>query len=213
MPAFHLERRLYGSGYRVVAGVDEAGRGPLAGPLVVGAAVLPGDLDDSLPWLRLVRDSKKLSPLQREQALVELQRNAVALSTGQATTREVDNLGLTRATGLALTRALRSLAIQPDYLLLDFMRPLPKGLPCEAIVKGDDLCYSIAAASIVAKVTRDQWMRDADRRFPGYGFARHKGYATPEHREVLVRLGPCPIHRRSFGPVRVLLKDQKVEGS
>jgi len=213
MPAFHLERRLYGSGYRVVAGVDEAGRGPLAGPLVVGAAVLPGDLDDSPPWLRLVRDSKKLSPLQREQALVELQRHAVALATGQATAREVDNLGLTRAIRLALTRALRSLAIQPDYLLLDFMRPLPDALPCEAIVKGDDLCYSIAAASIVAKVTRDQWMTDADRRFPGYGFAQHKGYATPQHREALKRLGPCPIHRRSFAPVRVLLKDQRAEAA
>lgn len=195
----------------MVAGVDEAGRGPLAGPLVVGAAVLPRALDGSLPWLRLVRDSKKLSPLQREQAFEELQRHAAALATGQATAFEIDDLGLTRATRLALTRALRHLTIQPDYLLLDFIRPLPEGLPCEAVVKGDDLCYSIAAASIVAKVTRDKWMREADRWFSGYGFARHKGYATLQHREALKRLGPCPIHRRSFAPVRILLEDQGVE--
>lgn len=211
MPAFHLERHLYHRGYRAVAGVDEAGRGPLAGPLFVGAAILPKDLGDSPHWLRLVRDSKKLSPSQREEALMELERHALALSTGRAEAWEIDLLGLTRAIRLALERALRGFPIQPDYLLLDFMRPLPEGLPCEAIVKGDDLCYSIAAASIVAKVMRDRWMRDADRRFPGYGFARHKGYATFRHREALKRLGPCPIHRRSFAPVRALLDHQRVE--
>ena len=202
MPDFELERSLYRQGFRVVAGADEAGRGPLAGPLVVGAVVMPADLDSSSAWLESIRDSKRLSPRRREQALAQLHRRAVAVATGEATAREIDEIGLTRATHLAVSRAVRALRVQPDYLLLDFMRSLPEELPCRAIVKGDGLCYSIAAASIAAKVTRDRWMESVDRCFPGYGFARHKGYATPQHLAALRRLGPCPIHRRSFAPVQ-----------
>ena len=201
MPDFHLEWGLHSEGFRVIAGADEAGRGPLAGPIVVGAAVLP--LTDGPPaWLATVRDSKKLTPRRREQAFAELQRHSIAIATGEATAHEIDEMGLTQATHLALHRALTVLRVQPDYLLLDFMRSLPQEPPCQAVVNGDDLCYSIAAASIAAKVTRDRWMEAADRCFPGYGFARHKGYATSAHIEALQRLGPCSIHRRSFRPVR-----------
>jgi len=202
MPDFRLEQELYGRGFRIIAGADEAGRGPLAGPIVVGAAVLPPYLDGPPEWLETVRDSKKLTPRRRERALAELHRHAIAIATGEATAREIDGLGLTRATHLALLRAVTGLRVQPDYLLLDFMRSLPREWPCRAVVDGDDLCYSIAAASIAAKVTRDRWMEAADRCYPGYGFARHKGYPTSAHMEALRQLGPCPIHRTSFAPVR-----------
>jgi len=199
MPDLCQELDLYRQGYRLVAGADEAGRGPLAGPVVVGVVILP--LEHS-PWLEIVRDSKKMTPHQREQAFAEIQRHTVAVSTGEATAREIDGLGLTRAVHLALTRALQSLPLRPDYLLMDFMHALPEGLPCRALVDGDDSCYSIAAASIAAKVTRDRWMEAADRCFPEYGFARHKGYATQAHLDALHCLGPCPIHRRSFAPLQ-----------
>lgn len=201
MPDLRLELDLYRQGYRLVAGADEAGRGPLAGPVVVGVVILPAQ-NSPARWLESVRDSKQMTPLQREVAFAEIQRHALGVSTGEATAREIDGLGLTRAVHLALTRALQSLPLRPDYLLVDFMHALPEGLPCRALVDGDDSCYSIAAASIVAKVTRDRWMEAADRCFPGYGFAEHKGYATPAHLEALRCLGPCPIHRRSFSPLR-----------
>jgi ribonuclease HII len=151
-----------------------------------------------------VRDSKKLSPLQRERALATLRQHAIDIVTGEATWEEIDDIGLTRATHLALSRAIERLKVQPDFYLLDQM-PLPN-LPCKAVKKGDDLCYSIAAASIAAKVTRDHRMVEMETHFPGYGFARHKGYPSAKHMEALWRLGPSPIHRRSFAPVKRCLE-------
>ena len=189
-----------GQGYSLIAGLDEAGRGPLAGPVVAGVAVLPPNLKGD--WVKLVRDSKQLTPAQREYVLPYLQDASRALEVGMSSAQEVDDLGIVSATRLAMKRALNSLALMPQYLLLDAF-PLPGvGIPQKAIVHGDALCLSIAAASVVAKVTRDRIMEGHDEMYPSYGFARHKGYATREHLRNLRAHGPCPIHRYSFAPVR-----------
>ena len=189
-----------GQGYSLIAGLDEAGRGPLAGPVVAGVAVLPPNLKGD--WVKLVRDSKQLTPAQREYVLPYLQDASQALEVGMSSAQEVDDLGIVSATNLAMKRALNSLALMPQYLLLDAF-PLPGvGIPQKAIVHGDALCLSIAAASVLAKVTRDRIMEGHDDKYPSYGFARHKGYATREHLRNLRAHGPCPIHRYSFAPVR-----------
>jgi ribonuclease HII len=205
LPDLSLERALLAEGYSRVAGVDEAGRGPLAGPVVVGAVVLPRDVDGSSGWLRLVRDSKQLTSAQRERAFESIQHNAVAAASGAASPEEIDALGLTGAVRRALLRAVESLSVRPDFLLCDYMTLRRLDTPHSAVVKGDSRSCSIAAGSIVAKVTRDRLMREYDALYPGYGFARHKGYPTSEHLRALDRLGPCPLHRRSFAPVRALL--------
>jgi uncharacterized protein (TIGR00252 family) len=153
-----------------------------------------------------VRDSKLLTPRQREQAYALITRRAVAWGIGAVTHQEIDALGITTANRLAMVRALQSLSIRPDFLLIDALTLPEVALPQEGIVHGDRLCLSIAAASVVAKVTRDRWLVEEDARYPGYGFARHKGYPTPEHLRSLAALGPSPIHRRSFAPVRELLE-------
>lgn len=199
-PSFAEEARLHSEGYGLVAGLDEAGRGPLAGPVVAGVAVLPRQPEG--PWVGAVRDSKQMTPAQRERLLPQLRESSLGLEVGIASAAEIDELGIVGATRLAMRRALRRLALEPDYLLLDAF-PLPGVYtPQKAIIHGDSLCLSIAAASIVAKVTRDDIMRDFDSSYHGYGFARHKGYGTREHLKQLARLGPCPIHRYSFAPVR-----------
>ena len=199
-PSYQEEAALLSQGYSLVAGLDEAGRGPLAGPVVAGVAVLPPNLKGR--WVRLVRDSKQLTPAQREYVLPYLQDASRALEVGMSSAQEVDDLGIVSATHLAMKRALNSLALMPQYLLLDAF-PLPwVGIPQKAIVHGDALCLSIAAASIVAKVTRDRIMERHDDMYPSYGFARHKGYATREHLRNLRAHGPCQIHRYSFAPVR-----------
>lgn len=194
------ERRLWGEGYRSVAGLDEAGRGPIAGPVVAGAAIFRGEIEG--PWVRLVQDSKRLTPSQRTEVLPRIAEAAASIATGSASPEEIDRLGISAAVRLAMHRAIECLSVAPDYLLLDAF-PLPDSdLPQTALVRGDALCTSIAAASIAAKVERDRVMVELDRRHPGYGFARHKGYGTAEHGAAVRRLGPTEAHRITFAPVR-----------
>ena len=206
MPTFELEADLNGRGFSLVAGVDEAGRGPLAGPVVAAAVIFPPELfsrpDGSLPWwIGLVDDSKALTPAQRERALESIEAHS-STGLGMATPDEIDSLGIAEANRLAMVRALEDLRTRPTYVLIDYMKLPECGIPFNALPHGDSLSYSIAAASIVAKVTRDKLMVEADAVYPGYGFARHKGYPTALHLRTLAERGPCRIHRRSFGPVR-----------
>lgn len=202
MPDFSREQRLRQEGYSLVAGVDEAGRGPLAGPVVAAAVILPPQLSGSEAWLGFLDDSKRLSPAQRERVVHLVESRAVAVGVGQVGPEEIDLLGIGAANIQAMMRAVADLLVQPSYLLLDYV-PLRKcHLPFEPVVKGDRLSYSIAAASNVAKVTRDRMMQRADVLYPGYSFARNKGYPTAHHLAQLRELGPCEIHRRSFAPVR-----------
>lgn len=207
LPTFAAELRLWAQGYRAIAGVDEVGRGPLAGPVVAGAVVLDPYAD--LPFYSALRDSKALTAPQRERLAAAIRQEAVAWGTGWASHQEIDALGIVPATKTAMVRAVSALSVRPDHLLIDAL-PLPDaGLPFRAIIKGDALCRSIAAASIIAKVERDGYMRSADATYPGYSFARHKGYPTPQHLGTLARLGPCPLHRRSFAPVQGLLRGEQ----
>lgn len=190
---FAFERRAWARGCRHVAGVDEAGRGPLAGPVVAAAVILPPDA--VLPGLD---DSKRLAPARREALDPLIREVAVAWSVAVVDVEAIDRLNIAQAAFEAMRRAVRGLAVPPEHLLVDGF-PLP-GAPCsqEGIVGGDHLSHSIAAASVLAKVERDRLMDALSRRFPGYGFEVHKGYPTPAHREALRRLGPSPAHRRSF---------------
>lgn len=202
-PTFFEEAALYKQGYHSIAGIDEAGRGPLAGPVVAGAVVLPDGFQ--APWLAGVRDSKQLTPRQRDLLYSCIQKAGIAWASGVVSSQDVDTLGIVPATRKAMLLAVQHLPARPEFLLIDAL-PLPQsGVPFKAIIKGDQRCLSIAAASIVAKVTRDRIMVEEDTRYPGYAFAVHKGYPTTAHLEHLQRLGPCPIHRRSFAPVRALL--------
>ena len=202
-PTWHEEQALWAQGYRRVAGIDEAGRGPLAGPVVAAAVILSPDLD--APWVERIRDSKLLTPKARGELAAAL-HDAVAVGVGHASSREIDRLGLVKATHRAMRRALAKLHPPPDYALVDGRERFRGGPPKKTIIDGDALCYCIAAASIVAKVARDRMMVALDRRYPCYGFARHKGYATRRHVEALERLGPTPAHRRLFAPVRRILE-------
>ena len=202
MPDLCHERRLYRQGLRVVAGVDEAGRGPLAGPVVAAAVALPSDLSGGEAWLTKLDDSKRLTAQQREAAFVLIQEHAVAVSVVEESPEEIDRIGIGRAVIRAMLRAVEGLTVTPQHLLLDYVPIKECPYSYETLVKGDSRSYSIAAASIIAKVTRDRTMELADTLYPGYGFARHKGYGTALHREQLSSLGPCPLHRRSFAPLR-----------
>ena len=188
-----------GRGFRAPAGVDEAGRGPLAGPVVAAAVILHPDFRH--PG---IRDSKKLSPAQRERIFPVIGREAFACAVALATPEEIDDINILRASLLAMRRAVEALPSPPDFLFVDGNRRIPCnrrilcGIFQDALIGGDDRCLSIAAASILAKVTRDRMMAEFDLRYPGYGFAVHKGYPTQEHFEAIRRLGPCPIHRRTF---------------
>jgi ribonuclease HII len=192
-----FERALWANGFARVAGVDEAGRGPLAGPVVAAAVVLPPGFDPAG-----VRDSKKLSPHAREQAFARIEQDALGVGVGIVGPADIDRLNILRATHEAMRRALGALCSPPpDAVLVDGL-PVPNLHPCcRALVKGDDKSVSIAAASIVAKVTRDRLMAAFHDEFPVYDFARHKGYGTPQHLAALGEHGPCPLHRRSFAPV------------
>lgn len=201
-PTFEEEVALFKEGYSLVAGLDEVGRGPLAGPVVAGVAIFPpGSNEFSLTGLR---DSKLMTDIERERMIPRLQRHALALEVGISTAEEIDDIGIVPATGQAMRRALFSLPLMPQFLLLDAF-PLPGiDLPQKPIVHGDTTCLSIAAASVVAKVTRDAIMREQDSVYCGYGFARNKGYGTAEHLVNLGRKGPCDIHRYSFSPIKEL---------
>lgn len=192
------ESGLWARGFECIAGVDEAGRGPLAGPVVAAAVVLPADLH-----VTGIDDSKKLTPARRDELFERISSEAVAVGVGSVSERVIDEINILRATHRAMGEAVRDLARMPDHVLVDG-DPVPElGERQTAIHRGDEVSAAIAAASIIAKVTRDRLMLEYDLLYPGYGFAKHKGYGTPDHIAALTRLGPCPIHRRSF---RVVLE-------
>jgi ribonuclease HII len=188
------------SHFKTIAGLDEAGRGALAGPVAVGAVILPqGDPAALLRDLDGVRDSKQLTPPERESLAPRIQATALTRCVAFASAEEIDRYGIVPATRLAALRALQGLSIQPQYLLTDFRLELPQlDTPQTALVKGDALCLSIAAASVLAKVTRDELMRELDSQYQGYGLGKHKGYGTLAHRLAMQRMGVSPIHRKSF---------------
>ncbi|MER3523898.1 MAG: ribonuclease HII [Ignavibacteria bacterium] len=188
-----FERRLWAFGTTRVAGVDEAGRGPLAGPVVAAAVIFePGHTIDG------VRDSKRVPPSERETLYERIVVEAVGFGIGIVDHDVIDSINILQATYRAMHLAIEHLPIQPEHVLIDGNRFDQLSVPYSTIVDGDVLCFSIAAASIVAKVTRDRLMIEYDKQYPGYGFAHHKGYGTPEHRAAIRRLGLCEIHRRSF---------------
>lgn len=205
VPSSTEELRLFAQGYRLVAGIDEAGRGCLAGPVVAAAVVMPKEVHFSLGPLEAVRDSKLLRPAMRDELYELIQSRAISVGVGIVDSREIDRIGIVPATRKAMVSAVNSLRVQPDFLLIDYLTLSEFDIAQIGIVHGDALCFSIAAASIVAKVTRDRLMLRQDEACPGYGFCRNKGYGTPEHLEALGRLGPSPIHRRTFAPVRGLI--------
>jgi ribonuclease HII len=200
-PTLDFELPLWDNGTKFIAGIDEAGRGPLAGPVSAAAVILPEDRS-LCSKLRGVRDSKQMSPADREYWADFLKREAISFGIGFADPGEIDSLGIIRATRLAVQRALEAMQVPPQHLLLDYLQLPDITIPQTPIIKGDARCISIAAASILAKTARDSLMCEMETCYPGYGFARHKGYATPEHIGALERLGPCPIHRYSFSPIR-----------
>lgn len=181
-----------------IAGVDEVGRGPLAGDVVTAAVILQGPIEGLM-------DSKKLTPKKRSLLALQIKEQALSYAYGRATVEEIDELNIHHATLLAMRRAVEGLSVRPDEVLVDGLYTPLISIPCKAIVQGDSLIPEISAASILAKVLRDEEMEAFDTIYPGYGFASHKGYPTVVHREALIRLGPCNIHRRSFGPVAACL--------
>jgi ribonuclease HII len=205
VPDLQEELDLYAAGHTRVAGLDEVGRGAWAGPVCAAAVVLPLNRPDLPDLLTGVRDSKQLSPARREALLPAILDVAEAVGVGWATPTEVDERGVVPATRQAMARAVTELDGRVDALLVDYLRLPDLDLPQRALPKADARCLSVAAASIVAKVTRDQLMVALDRDFAGYGFARHKGYGTRQHREALARLGPSPIHRMSWRPIQEIL--------
>ncbi|HJW81350.1 MAG TPA: ribonuclease HII [Acidiferrobacterales bacterium] len=188
----------------IVAGVDEAGRGPLAGPVVAAAVVLGA----AYP-LDGLADSKTLSAMRREALAGQIRSHAAAWALGMASVEEIDRLNILQATLLAMQRAVQGLGMTPDLVLVDGNRAPRLACPVRTVVRGDALVKSISAASILAKVARDAILQNLDGEYPGYGFAIHKGYPTAAHRRALEALGPSPVHRRSFGPVRRLLENKK----
>jgi len=204
MPSFAEERILEAQGYRYIAGIDEVGRGALAGPVVAAAIILPHRI--STPWQSLVKDSKQLSPAKRELLFHHIHKIAIAIGIGLADCEVVDAWGIIKATQSAMKLAIDQLSPPPDTLLIDYMHLPEIKLPQKGITNGDSLCFSIACASIIAKVTRDHLMIELDRTHPGYGLARHKGYGTREHLNCLYQLGPSPVHRQSFKPVKDIIE-------
>jgi len=197
-------------GYEFIAGIDEVGRGALAGPVVAGAVILPRNYS---PWFELVRDSKELSPKKRECLFRSINQEAIAVAVGIISHQVIDTVNIFEATKLAMMQAIEKMPEQPQFLLIDGLTLSQCSIPQKGIIKGDKLCLSIACASIVAKVTRDHIMEELDKAYPGYSLARHKGYATEEHISRLKQLGPSPIHRLSFAPVRNVIASRSPERS
>ena len=197
-PDLSFERKIWQSGLTYIAGMDEAGRGALAGPVAVGAVILPNKARLS-STLNGVRDSKQMTPLAREHLAPRIKESALRWGVGFASSNEIDSLGIVPATRLAALRAIESLSLFPAYLLTDFRLELPElDIPQTSLVKGDVKCLSIAAASVLAKTARDALMCELDSQYPGYGLGKHKGYGTPFHRLAMKRLGYSAIHRKSF---------------
>lgn len=204
-PSFAEEKILQAQGYRFIAGIDEVGRGALAGPVAAAAVILP--LHIRAGWLKQVRDSKLLSPEKREVLSSQIRKVAVAIGIGFVSSELIDKRGIVKASQQAMRQAVKQLSPPAETLLIDYFRLPGVKLPQKGVVDGDSLCISIACASIVAKVARDRLMVELDETYQGYGLARHKGYGTEEHLSCLQRLGPCPIHRRSFSPVKELVPE------
>jgi ribonuclease HII len=193
------ENALYEEGITYIAGIDEAGRGPLAGPVVAAAVILKKGVT-----LKYVDDSKKLSEKKRQLALKEIKDSAESIGIAIISVEEIDRINIYRAAKEAMLSALKALKIKPQFVLIDAM-PLEIGIPSESIIKGDAKSLSIAAASVVAKTTRDAYMLEMDKLFPMYGFKEHKGYPTKQHLEAIQKYGVLPIHRKTFKPIKDLL--------
>lgn len=194
MPDYEFEKAAVNSGFSCICGVDEAGRGPLAGPVCAAAVILPeGAVIEGLD------DSKKLTEKKRERLYDIIKQTAVAYSVAYGTLEEIETVNILEATYLAMNRAIEGLSVKPDFALIDGNR-VPRGIkiPCETVVKGDSKSMSVAAASVLAKVTRDRLMLEYDKKYPEYNFKKHKGYGTKEHTELIKQYGPCEIHRLSF---------------
>ena len=194
MPDFEFEKAAVNSGFSCICGVGEAGRGPLAGPVCAAAVILPeGAVIEGLD------DSKKLTEKKRERLYDIIKQTAVAYSVAYGTLEEIETVNILEATYLAMNRAIEGLTVKPDFALIDG-NSVPRGIkiPCETVVKGDSRSMSVAAASVLAKVTRDRLMLEYDKKYPEYNFKKHKGYGTKEHTELIKQYGPCEIHRLSF---------------
>jgi len=199
-PKDFFERMYYGQGYQRIAGVDEVGRGPLAGPVVAAAVVLPKDgIGEKL------FDSKKIPPKKREELYGIIHSKALGIGIGTIGQEEIDLLNIFQATLKAMALAVKNLPISPDFLLIDGPQGLRLSIPQKPIRKGDQLCNSIAAASIIAKVTRDRMMLECHQKYPQYNFAKHKGYGTKEHRMAIEKFGVCELHRKTFRGVKEYL--------
>lgn len=211
MPSFVLEKKLLADGYKLIAGIDEAGRGPLAGPVVAACVVCDWRFAPDKKLLAQVNDSKKLSIKKREELFFLLtNNNKLKIGIGLSDHQEIDRLNIFQATFLAMHRAIAEIDKKPKFILVDGKFIIPDlFVPQKAVVKGDGKHFLIASASIVAKVTRDKMMENWHERFPEYNFSRHKGYGTKEHLKQLAKNGPCLIHRRTFRPVASLLSQLK----
>ncbi|MFQ5943300.1 MAG: ribonuclease HII [Anaerolineales bacterium] len=205
-PNLDRELELMEHGHRCIAGIDEAGRGALAGPVVAAAVILPLDRFDLARALSEVRDSKQLTSSARDRCDEQIRELAIAVGIGEASAKEVDKVGLMPATLASMQRAVEALEPTPSFLLIDHIGISALDIDQEPITRGDQSVLSIAAASVVAKVWRDKRMIELGERFTGYGFQRHKGYGTAQHRQALESLGPCPAHRRSYAPVQLAQK-------
>ena len=199
MTSLQIERKLNSQGFGLVGGVDEVGRGCLAGPVAAGFVIFPPDVDDHI--LAQITDSKKLTSIRRQTLLKVIQSEALSAQVGWASVDEIDSMGIAPATKLAMQRAIEESLVRPDYLLIDAVKLDDLSVPQQSIIKGDQISRTIAAASIVAKVIRDQYMSDISLKYPGYHFEKNKGYGTKDHMIAIKSLGPTDLHRVSFEPV------------
>jgi ribonuclease HII len=198
-PSLVEEKALRAEGFSFIAGVDEVGRGALMGPVVAAAVIMPENI--KARWKSKVRDSKQLTPEVRKYLDPYIRETAISFGIGEMPNDIIDNVGIARATCLAMISAVQQLTPQPQFVLIDYVRLHELMIPQKGIIRGDSLCFSIACASIIAKVYRDRIVTEMDEYYPGYGFADHKGYGTREHLDCLREKGPCALHRRSFRPV------------
>jgi len=208
LPTFTEERALIARGITLIAGVDEAGCGCWAGPVFAAAVILPLD-----SRIGLVRDSKTLSLDQRVRVAARIREEAAAWAVGTASVEEIDALNIRGAGALAMRRAVEGLSLAPQFVLIDAFKIPGLALPSKSIVKGDLKVKSIAAASVLAKVSRDEHLHELDRQYPGYGFASHKGYGTKQHQAALAKLGPCAIHRMSYAPLKAVVAARAAQKS
>tara|TARA_B100000029_G_scaffold254610_1_gene251415 strand:+ start:4672 stop:5286 length:615 start_codon:yes stop_codon:yes gene_type:complete len=199
MTSLEIERKLNSQGFGLIGGVDEVGRGCLAGPVAAGFVIFPSDIDDQI--LSQITDSKRLTAIKRKELLRTIQSEALSAQVGWASVEEIDSMGIAPATKLAMQRAIEESLIRPDYLLIDAVKLDDIPVPQRSIIKGDQISRTIAAASIVAKVIRDEYMSDVALKYPGYDFEKNKGYGTKDHMIAIKSFGPTDLHRVSFEPI------------